>query len=87
MTVQRQKEDLLIHYDESSGEIVFFTVASSKTGGLRDASFGGVRPTVEEMRAIPAKEALQRLGATVVGLLDLSSNSKIGITAEFDDLP
>lgn len=87
MNARRQKEDLLVHYDESSGEMVFFTVPSSKTGDLRARSFGGVRPAVDELQALPAKEALQRIGATVVGLLDLSSSAKIGITAEFEDLP
>ncbi len=87
MNVRRPKEDLLIHYDESSGEMVFFTVASLKTTEIRADSFGGVRPTVEELQALPARDALQRIGATVVGLLDLSSTEKIGITAEFGDLP
>ena len=80
MTSERLKEDVLVHYDEASGELVFFTVPATSTSRLRASSFGGIRPTVEELRELPPAEALRRVGGTVLGLLDLSSTTKLGIT-------
>lgn len=83
MKPHREKEDVLIHYDEESGDVVFYAVPSSRTASLRQSSFDGIRPNVEEMRALPATEAMRRVGGTVLALLDLSSTEKLGITEEF----
>ena len=46
MTAQRPKEDVLVHYDECRGELVFFTLTAETTSGLRQGAFGGVRPSL-----------------------------------------
>jgi hypothetical protein len=83
MTTSRPKEDVLVHYDEELGELVFFTVPTSSTGQLRAKAFGGVRPPVSELQALEPTEAMRRVGGTVLAFLDLSSNEKLGITIEF----
>jgi len=85
MTAGRPKQDVLVHYDEDAGELVFYTVPTSATGTLRAKSFGGVRPPVEELRALDATEAMRRVGGTVLAFLDLSSTVKLGITAHITD--
>ena len=83
MTTHRPKEDILVHYDEEAGELVFYTVPTTSTGGLLSKSFGGVRPPVSDLQALEPTEALRRVGGTVLALLDLSSKEKLGITNEF----
>lgn len=83
MSSVRPKEDVLVHYDEESGEIVFYTVPTSSTGELRAKAFGGVRPTVQELQAFEPTDALRRIGGTVVALLDLSSQTKLGLARDF----
>ncbi|WP_227816737.1 hypothetical protein [Nitrogeniibacter aestuarii] len=83
MAAPRPKEDILVHYDEEAGELVFYTVPTSATGGLRDKSFGGIRPSVSELQVLEPTEALYRVGGTVLALLDLSSIKKLGLTIEF----
>lgn len=82
MKDKRPKEDVLVHYDESAGEIVFFSIPSQAIEGLRASGFGGIRPQVEELRALPPEEAMRRVGGTVLALLDLSSKVKLGITSQ-----
>ncbi|MEJ8840459.1 hypothetical protein [Ramlibacter sp. AN1133] len=81
MAANRPKEDVLVHYDEDSGELVIYTVPSSSTAEVRAKGFGGVRPAVDELRALDAAEAMRRIGGAVLGLLDLSSTDKLGIAA------
>ena len=83
MAAPRPKEDILVHYDEEAGELVFYTVPTASTGGLRANSFGGVRPPVSDLQALEPAEALRRVGGTVLALLDLSSKEKLGMTREF----
>lgn len=83
MSTLRPKEDILVHYDEEAGELVFYTVPTASTGGLRAKSFGGVRPPVSDLQALEPTEALRRVGGTVLALLDLSNKEKLGITKEF----
>jgi hypothetical protein len=78
----RPKEDVLVHYDESSGELVFFTVPTGMTASLRENAFGGIRPNVTELKALDSAEAMRRVGGTVLSLIDLSSQSKLGITSD-----
>jgi hypothetical protein len=81
----RSKEDVLVHYDETSGELVFFTVPTNATHLIRSAAFGGIRPEVAELQSLPPAEAMRRVGGTVLGLLDLSSQTKLGITSMIND--
>lgn len=79
MSESRPKEDVLIHYDEESSEIVFFTVPARRAESLRSSALGGIRPTVDELHALDPTEAMRRVGGTVLALLDLSSKVKLGI--------
>ena len=74
-----EKRDLIIHYDEERGEIVFHSVPSSETKELRSNSFDGVRPEVSYFKELSPDEAEQALGRLVFSLVDLNSSSKIGI--------
>jgi hypothetical protein len=71
--------DLLIHYDEERGELIFYGVPSKDTGGLRANSFGGLRPEVSLFQGMPAHEAEQALGRLVFSLIDLNATKKIAI--------
>jgi hypothetical protein len=73
------KRDLLIHYDEERGELVFHSVPVESTGDLRANSFDGVRPEVAFYRELPPDEAEQALGRLVFSLIDLNSQNKIGV--------
>lgn len=83
MAAHRPKEDILVHYDEEAGELIFYTVPTASTGSLRANSFGGVRPAVSDLQALEPTEAIYRVGGSVLALLDLSSTEKLGITKEF----
>lgn len=83
MTTSRPKEDVLVHYDEKLGELVFYTIPTSSTGELRAKAFGGVRPPVSQLQALEPQEAMRRVGGTVLAFLDLSSKEKLEITKEF----
>ncbi len=74
-----EKRDLLIHYDEDRGEIVFHSVPSSQTSDLRENSFDGVRPEVSYFKGLSPDEAEQALGRLVFSLVDLNSSKEIGI--------
>jgi hypothetical protein len=74
-----EKRDLVIHFDEERGEIIFHSVPSSETKELRSKSFDGVRPEVSYFKELSPAEAEQALGRLVFSLVDLNSNTKIGI--------
>jgi hypothetical protein len=75
----KEKRDLLIHYDEESQKVIFYTVRTSETAGIRQHSFDGVCPDVEFLKSMPAEEAEMKLGGLVFSIIDLSSTRKIGI--------
>jgi hypothetical protein len=74
-----EKRDLIVHYDEESGKIIFHSVPSSETKDLRSKSFDGVRPEVSYFKDLSPDEAEQALGRLVFSLIDLNSKTKIGI--------
>jgi len=74
-----EKRDLVIHYDEDGGEIIFYSVRSSETKELRTKSFDGVRPEVSYFKELSPDEAERALGRLVFSLVDLNSKTKIGI--------
>jgi len=74
-----EKRDLVIHYDEERGEMVFHSVPSTETKELRSKSFDGVRPEVSYFKELSPDDAEQALGRLVFSLVDLNSNTKIGI--------
>jgi hypothetical protein len=73
------KRDLLIHYDEDRGELIFHSVPTEKTRDLRANSFDGVRPEVAFYRELRPDEAEQALGRLVFSLVDLNSTKKIEV--------
>lgn len=73
------KRDLVIHYDEVSQKIVFYTTDISNTEAIRAEEFDGVSPEVDFFRSLPPDEAEQKLGGMVFALLDLHSSKKVGI--------
>jgi len=73
------KHDLLIHYDEERGELIFHSVPVEGTVDLRAQSFDGVRPEIAFFQDLLADEAEQALGRLVFSLIDLNSAKKIGI--------
>jgi hypothetical protein len=74
-----EKRDLIIHYDEERGEIIFHSVPSPETIELRSKSFDGVRPEVSYFKGLSPDEAEQALGRIVFSIVDLNSDRKIGI--------
>jgi len=74
-----EKRDLVIHYDEDRGEIVFHSLPSDETKELREKSFDGVRPEVSYFKGLAPDEAEQALGRLVFSLVDLNSETKIRI--------
>lgn len=73
------KRDLLIHYDEDRGELIFHSVPVEGTVAVRANSFDGVRPEVSFLRGLPPDEAEQSMGRLVFSLIDLNSAKQIGI--------
>lgn len=77
--LEANKRDILIHYDESTDEIIFYTVDSDKVDDIRNREFGGARTETAWFSEKEPDEAEQKLGGMVFSLLDTFSNKKIGI--------
>jgi hypothetical protein len=74
-----KKRDLVIHYDEDSQKIIFYSTDISNTENIRAKEFDGVCPEVEFFKSLPPEIAEQKLGGMVFALLDLHSETKVGI--------
>ena len=74
-----KKRDLVIHYDEDSQKIIFYSTDIDNTEDIRANEFGGVCPETEFFKAQSPDIAEQKLGGMVFALLDLHSNVKVGI--------
>lgn len=70
--------DIIIHYDEAAGKIVCSTVEHDLTAPLLAKALPLETP-VEVLKAKSPDEAERTLGAGIFALLDLSSDTKIGI--------
>jgi hypothetical protein len=77
--MKSDKRDLLIHYDEDRGVVVFHSVPTAGTAKIRSESFDGVQPPVDYYQSLPPDEAEMMLGGLVFSLIDLNSHKKIGI--------
>lgn len=73
------KRDIVIHYDEDQGKVIFYSAVVELTAAIRADAFDGVSPTVDEMRKGTPEEAEQRLGRLVFSLLDLGAIKRIGV--------
>ena len=74
-----KKRDLVIHYDEQLGKVIFYSTDVENTAAIRAKEFGGVCPEVAIFREGSADEAEMKLGGLVFSLIDLNSVTKIGI--------
>lgn len=74
-----EKRDLVIHYDEDSQKIIFYSTDISSTENIRAKEFDGVCPEVDFFKSQPPDIAEQKLGGMVFALLDLHSIRKVGI--------
>lgn len=74
-----KKRDIVIHYDENSQKIIFYSTDTTNTETIRAKEFDGVCPEVEFFKSLPPEIAEQKLGGMVFALLDLHSKMKVGI--------
>jgi hypothetical protein len=77
--MKSEKRDILIHYDEDSQKIFFYSTNASNTETIRANEFDGVCPEVEFFKRLPPDEAEQRIGGMLFALLDLHCRKKVGI--------
>lgn len=73
------KRDLLIHFDETTNQIVLFTVSEANTANIRAAEFDGVRIDISELQRVEPQDAEQTVGEIVLSLIDTFSNKRTGI--------
>lgn len=74
-----QKRDLVIHFDEQLGKVIFYSTDVENTAAIRAKEFDGVCPEVAILREGSADEAEMKLGRLVFSLIDLNGAAKIGI--------
>jgi hypothetical protein len=63
------KRDILIHFDEEKGELIFYTVSVDDTKNIREKEFDGARidvPFLSEKNAETKSTGETRLGITPV---------------------
>jgi len=73
------KRDLLIHYDESSEELIIYSVNSNQFANIRSKEFDGARTDIEWFKEKTADEAERELGSQIFALLDTFSEKKTNI--------
>jgi len=73
------KRDLVVHYDEETQEVIFYSAPVADTADIRGREFDGVRPSVQFFREKAPDEAERVMGGMIFSLLDLCSEQKIGI--------
>jgi len=76
--LKKMSRDIIIHYDEADKKIVCSTVEHNLTAPLLAKALP-LETLVDALKAKGADEAERALGAGILALLDLSSNTKIGI--------
>jgi hypothetical protein len=73
------KRDLLIHYDEAARKLTFQPVPSASASALRASVGEGVSPDLDDLADMNPDDAEQHVGRLVLALVDLHSDTKIGI--------
>jgi hypothetical protein len=73
------KRDILIHFDEEQGELIFYTASVDDTNNIREKEFDGARIDIPFLSEKSADEAEKLLGGMVFSLVDTFSFKKIGI--------
>lgn len=76
---EREKRDLLIHFDEDKNEVVFYTISESKASAVRAGEFDGARVDIPHYKEMTPDDAERTLGSTVFSLIDTFSKRKTGI--------
>ena len=74
----KAKRDLVIHYDEEKDVIICYSTDISNTQKIREKEFG-LEVAVSVYKNAGNDEAEKMMGAGVFSLLDLHSNSPVGI--------
>jgi hypothetical protein len=74
-----EKRDLLIHYNEETEEIEFFSTDVKNTEAIRKKEFDGVRLKIAELKQQPPDDAEQVIGKVVLTLVELNSDVLFGI--------
>ena len=74
-----KKRDLVVHYDELLGKLIFYSTDVENTAAIRAKEFGGVAPEVAFFREQSADDAEKSLGHLVFSLIDLNSQTRICI--------
>jgi hypothetical protein len=75
----REKRDLLIHFDEEKQVLIFYAAPVGDTAAIRAKAFDGVRPDVQFFREKEPDEAERVIGGMVFSAIDLFALNKIGI--------
>ena len=73
------KRDVLLHFDEEAGEIIFYTVDSDSVSEIRKREFDGARSDIKWFQDQSEDNAEKALGAMVFSAIDCFSCQKIGI--------
>jgi hypothetical protein len=73
------KRDILLHFDEETDEIIFYTVDSGSVAEIRKREFGGARSDIQWFQQQTADEAEKALSSMVFALIETFSLKKIGI--------
>ncbi len=73
------KRDVLLHFDEDSEEIIFYTVDSELLADIRSREFDGARSDIKWFQEQSADEAEKALGSMAFSLMESFSEKKIGI--------
>ena len=73
------KRDILLHFDEDAGEIIFYTVDSDAVAEIRRREFDGARSDIKWFQDQSADEAEKAMGSMVFSVIDGFSHKKIGI--------
>ncbi len=76
---EREKRDLLVHFDEETNELVFYTISESKAVAVRTGEFDGARVDIPYYKEMTPDEAERALGETVFSLIDAFSKRRTGI--------
>jgi hypothetical protein len=74
-----EKRDLLLHYDEASEQIIFYSVSLADSAKIKDREFGGASISTSFLKELEPSEAEQKIGRSVLTLLDYSAAVKVKV--------
>ena len=74
-----EKRDLLLHYDEASGRIVFYSVSLSDTARIKELEFDGASISTDFLKELEPSKAEEKIGRSVLTILDYSATVKVKV--------